>query len=109
MVRCLYCGEYLPLDSDKTETIRSADFYRRVTYGDFFEEPYSSESTYRIAGSQRAFLRKQPEKKKTGGIDLCIFNADGSLNLFKFLTVFLLVDGLLLLILLNVLLLTLIF
>ena len=93
MVRCLYCGEYLPLEDERTVSI------------------YESAGTIPIRprryGSYGGFAtKKRKTKQKTGlDVDLSIFNEDGSLNLYKCLAAFAMIDGLLLLMMLSILLL----
>lgn len=92
MVRCLYCGKYLPLDDDRTFPI------------------YESVSIVPIGAGRNGkygSTAKQDKASKREGfsLDLSIFNDDGSLDLYKCLAAFAMIDGLLLLMMLSILLL----
>ena len=100
MVRCLYCGEYLPIDNERTELINDRSSRRQDS-----RSYDGSEATYRIpAAGALPYVPVKPRQKGSQGIDLSIFHPDGSLNWFKCLALFALIDGLLLLIMLNILL-----
>lgn len=102
MVRCLYCGKYLPLGDEETEPVNPGrvpeQVYRREDGTDFHGYSYYSDM-------QNIRTYAKPNTKPSYEIDLSIFNDDGSLNLYKFLMIFALFDGVLLLLLLSLLLL----